>query len=125
MSTTPARDKASAVLWLAAGETKRAAAEAAGVSPNTITEWLRNPVFASEVEKARTLYGERPQDARALLDHLDGVAARLAPKGAPTVDVEGVRVRVSVPPGASPRKRERLIGQAIARGLRARWEAES
>ncbi|MER6557234.1 helix-turn-helix domain-containing protein [Streptomyces sp. NPDC001027] len=125
MNPTPARDRASAVLWLAAGQTKRAAAEAAGVSPNTITEWLRNPVFAGEVEATRALYSERPQDARALLKHLDGVAARLAPKCAPTVDAGGVPVRVSMPPGTSPRKRERLIGRAIARGLRAAREAES
>ncbi|WP_435613799.1 helix-turn-helix domain-containing protein [Streptomyces sp. 1222.5] len=57
----------SAVLWLAAGKSQRAAAEAAGVSPGTVAQWRR--------------------DGRELLAQLDEVEKRLTP-AAPARRVE-------------------------------------
>lgn len=123
MTATHPRNKASAVLWLAAGKSQRAAAEAAGVSPGTVSQWLRNRVFAEEVERTRTVWAEKSKDGLALLDHLEEVERRLTPS--PTVRVEGggSRVSVSIPAGASRRKAEQLTARAIARGLLAAREA--
>lgn len=124
MTATPPRDKASAVLWLAAGKSQKAAAEAAGVSPGTVREWRRDPVFVAEVERLRPVWEQQP-DGRALLAQLEEVERRLTP--APPVAVEGdrFRVTVSIPPGASARKVEQLTARAIARGMRAVREARS
>ncbi|WNZ11484.1 helix-turn-helix domain-containing protein [Streptomyces sp. 11x1] len=124
MTATNPRDKASAVLWLAAGKSQRAAAEAAGVAPGTVGRWRRDPVFAAEVERMRAVWVEKSNDGLALLDHMDEVERRLRP-GSP-VRVEGGRwhVTVSIPSGASARRVERLTARAIARGMRALREAE-
>lgn len=125
MAATHPRDKASAVLWLAAGKSQKAAAEAAGVSAGTVATWLKNPAFVAEVETTRAVYSQKPQDGRALVDHLGEVAERLAPQ-APQRLVDGsIRVPVAVPAGASPRQQERAVARAIARGLRVAREAES
>lgn len=125
MTATHPRNKANAVLWLAAGKSQRAAAQAAGVSPGTVSQWLRNPVFAEEVERTRAAWAEKSQDGLALLDHLEEVEQRLAPKSAVRVEGGGFRVTVSIPAGASKRKAEQLTARALARGLRAVREAES
>lgn len=125
MTTTHPRNKAAAVLWLAAGKSQKAAAETAGVSPGTVSQWLRNPTFAAEVEKTRAVYEQKPQDGAALLAHLDEVEKRLTPEPAVRVDGARFRVRVEVPAGASRRKVEQITARAIARGLRAVREAES
>ncbi|MFF9153834.1 helix-turn-helix domain-containing protein [Streptomyces sp. NPDC014846] len=105
MTATPARDKVSAVLWLAAGKSQRAAAEAAGVSPGTVAQWRRDPVFAAEVERIRRAWEEQPQDGRELLAQLDEVEARLTP-------------------AASTRRVEKQLARAVARGLRTVREAD-
>ncbi|MFE5218406.1 MULTISPECIES: helix-turn-helix domain-containing protein [unclassified Streptomyces] len=99
MTATPARDKVSAVLWLAAGKSQRAAAEAAGVSPGTVAQWRRDPVFAAEVERIRGAWEEQPRDGRELLAQLDEVEKRLTP-------------------AAPARRVEKRAMRAIARGLR-------
>ncbi|MFD8739399.1 helix-turn-helix domain-containing protein [Streptomyces sp. NPDC059618] len=125
MTATHPRHKASAALWLAAGKSRRAAAEAAGVSAGTVSQWLRDPAFVAEVERTRPVYERKPQDGAALMAHLAEVEQRLTPT--PPVRGEGgaIRVRLSVPAGASARQREKLTARAIARGLRAVREAES
>ncbi|QFZ74003.1 helix-turn-helix domain-containing protein [Streptomyces fagopyri] len=125
MTATHPRHKASAVLWLAAGKSQRAAAEAAGVSPSTVRQWVTDPVFVAEVESTRVVYSQKPQDGRALVEHLAEVEARLAPQGPERLRDGSVRVPVAVPAGASPRQQERAVARAIARGLRVAREAES
>ena len=118
------RDKAMAVLQLAAGRSQSAAAVAAGVSAGTVARWRRVPVFAAEVVRTRVVWERGSRDAGALLEHLEGVERALA--SASAVRVEGGRfhVTVSVPPGVSARQVERATARAIARGLRAVREAE-
>ncbi|MEU6373939.1 helix-turn-helix domain-containing protein [Streptomyces sp. NPDC046909] len=125
MSTTHPRDKASAVLWLAAGRSQRAAAEAAGVSPGTVAQWRRDPVFAAEVERIRRIWEQDSKDWPGLLAELDEVERRLTPTPAVAVEGDRWRVTVTVPPGASARKVEQLTARAIARGLRAARGARS
>ncbi|MEU5195230.1 helix-turn-helix domain-containing protein [Streptomyces scabiei] len=117
MTATHPRNKANAVLWLAAGKSQRAAAAAAGVSPGTVSQWLRNRVFAEEVERMRTVWAEKSKDGQALLDHLEEVERRLTPS--PTVRVEGggSRVVVSIPASASPARRRRLLARGIAKAM--------
>lgn len=119
------RDKASAVRWLAAGKSRRAAAEAAGVSVGTVAVWLRSSAFVAEVEAARVLYSQRPQDGRALVEHLAEVEVRFARPGPVRLRGGGVRVPVTFPAGAAPRQQERAVARALARGLRVAREAES
>lgn len=125
MSPTPPRHRASAVLSLAAGQTKRAAAEAAEVSATTIATWLKDRTFAAEVTRARALYREKSGDGRALLDLHDDIEQRLTPQPAVVVEGGTFHTVVTIPADASPRQRERLTARAIARGLRAVREAES
>jgi transcriptional regulator with XRE-family HTH domain len=47
--------RAAVIEALLAGETQAGAAIAAGVSRRTVSRWLRDPAFAAELEKARTL----------------------------------------------------------------------
>ncbi|WP_432020067.1 helix-turn-helix domain-containing protein [Streptomyces sp. 1222.5] len=123
MTTTRPRDKASAVLWLAAGQSQRAAADAAGVSAGTVARWRRDPVFAAEVERIRRIWERDSRDWPGLLAELDEVERRLTPASAAAVEGDRWRVTVTVPPGASARKVEQLTARAIARGLRAVREA--
>lgn len=125
MIATPAHDKVSALLWLAGGKSNRVAAEAAGVSPSTVATWKRDPVFAAELDAVRAVYEQNPQDGRALVERLEQAEQRLTRKGPVAIGAGGTRVRVSIPPGASPRKTERLIARGIAQGLRAAREAGS
>lgn len=124
MSATNPRDKASAVLWLAAGKSQRAAAEAAGVSPGTVRLWRRDPVFVAEVERTRAVWAEKSKDGQALLDHMDEVERRLRPVSAVRVEGGRFHVTVSIPSGSSRRRAEQLTARAIARGLRAVREGD-
>lgn len=117
MTATHPRNKASAVLWLAAGKSQRAAAQAAGVSPGTVSQWRRDPTFAEEVERTRAVYAEKSQDGLALLDHLEEVEQRLTPMSAVRVEGGGARVTVSIPAGASPARRRRLLARGLAKAL--------
>lgn len=118
------RDKAMAVLQLAAGQSVSAAAVAAGVCAGTVARWRRDPVFAAEVVRMRVVWERESRDGEALLEHLEGVERVLAPVGA-RVGADGrFRVTVSIPAGASVRQVERATARAIARGWRLAREAE-
>jgi transcriptional regulator with XRE-family HTH domain len=125
MSATHPRKKATAVLWLAAGKSMTAAAEAAGVSAGTVSRWRKDRVFAAEVEATRAVYGQKPQDGAALLEHLEQVERRLSPPAPEVTEGGGFRVQVAIPPGSSPRRVEQLTARAIAKGLRAARRAQS
>ncbi|MFF2384063.1 hypothetical protein [Streptomyces sp. NPDC058108] len=128
MTINTAAAKKTALLWLAAGRTTSVAAEAAGVRPSTVSSWRRNPVFAEELAAVKAVYEQRPQDADALMRRLEEAEQRFARKpGGITVEGSSARVHISVPAGATPRERERLVARGMARGiarvLRERGEA--
>lgn len=125
MTTTPSHRKAAAVMWLAAGKSQRAAAEAAGVASATVSQWRRDPVFAAEVERARAVWEQEPRDGRALMARLAEIEERLTPALAARAGGRRVRVQVSIPPRASARKIDQITARVIAAGLRAAREAES
>uniref|UniRef100_A0AAU1I1H0 Helix-turn-helix domain-containing protein n=1 Tax=Streptomyces sp. NBC_00180 TaxID=2903632 RepID=A0AAU1I1H0_9ACTN len=120
MTATRPRDKATAVLWLAAGRSQRAAAEAAGVSAGTVREWRKNTVFAGEVERIRLVWERQSRDWPALLAELEEVERRLSPAGARVDESGRFHVTVSIPSGASARTVEQLTACAIARGSAGR-----
>lgn len=124
MSTTPVRDKVSALLALAGGATNKAAAEAAGVSPGTVACWKRKPEFAAALADLRAVVARKPFDAVAVMAAADAAEERLTP--ASPVRVEGGRwhVTVEIPSGASARRVEQLTARAIARGMTALRKAE-
>ncbi|MGW7722190.1 hypothetical protein ACWGJ6_02380 [Streptomyces canus] len=119
MSATPANRRVSALLHLAGGKSNRAAAEAAEVSPSTVADWKRDPVFASELAAVKALYEADPRDTEAVLARLSEAEKRLRPKGSVVTEGGAVQVQVCIPVGTSPAKAERLTARAIARGLRA------
>lgn len=115
MTIPNARAKVSAVLWLAGGKSQAAAAEAAGVSPSTISTWRKDPVFAAEVEATRLVYEHKPQDGAALMARLDEAEKRLTPA---TPSASGPRtVQVRVRPGESKARVRERVARAIGRDV--------
>ncbi|MEU9245683.1 helix-turn-helix domain-containing protein [Streptomyces sp. NPDC048385] len=100
-----------AILPLVAGQSQRAVAESVGVHPSTVRAWLKDPLFADELAKVREVAARKPLDAGAVLVAMDEAAVRLGarPAGAPVV--------VSIPAGASARRRRRLLAQGVARAV--------
>ncbi|MEU5892521.1 helix-turn-helix domain-containing protein [Streptomyces sp. NPDC047461] len=115
MATTNVQAKVSALMWLAAGKSQRAAAEAAGVSPGTVSAWCRQPAFAEELAALRTLYGQKPFDGAALMDRLAEAEKRLAPARSAKERVRKVRVRV--PAGAPAEEVRAQARRAVARAV--------
>jgi hypothetical protein len=114
MTSASRPDKTTALLWLAAGKTNRVAAEAAGASPSTVSEWRKNPAFAEELAALTELYGRKPLDGTALLARLEEARDRLAPPAS----TGGVRkVRVRVPAGTSQAEVRRRVARAAVRSL--------
>ncbi|MCX4699528.1 hypothetical protein [Streptomyces sp. NBC_01373] len=113
MSTTPAKRKADALLWLAGGKSNRVAAEAAGVAVSTVAAWKRDRVFAAELVAVRAVYEQVPRDAGVVLARLEEAERRLDPSGR----VAGDPVVVSIPSGASPRRRRQLLARGIVEAL--------
>lgn len=113
MTTSHARSKVSALLWLAGGKSNRVAAEAAGVAPSTIAAWKKDPVFAAELAAVTEAYQARPQDAQLLLDRLDQAEQRFRPDARDGT----VHVRVTVPAGATTQQRRKAVARGLARGI--------
>ncbi|MDW4904456.1 helix-turn-helix domain-containing protein [Streptomyces sp. ADMS] len=109
MTSTNRRAQADALLPLAAGRSQAAVAREVGVSRSTVAAWLRNPVFAREVARLRPLWEAKPLDTAALLAASIEAADRVNPPAGPVV--------VSIPAGASPRRRRQLLAKGIAKAL--------
>ncbi|QQM41986.1 hypothetical protein [Streptomyces liliifuscus] len=100
-----------ALLPLAGGKSNKAVAEEVGVNPATIGTWKKDPAFACELARIKELVDRKPMDAHAVLAAVTESSARLNPPAGPVV--------VSIPAGASARRRRQLIGRAVARALEA------
>jgi hypothetical protein len=125
MTASSVRQKVDALLLLAGGSSNRAAADAAGVAPGTISAWRKNPVFAAELATVKAVVERRPIDADAVMAALVEAAARLAPPG-PQVAADGsFRVTVTIPADASPRTRQQIMARALARGIAAAARGQS
>lgn len=112
MTNTNLTAKANAVLPLAQGLSRKEVAEQVGVAPSTVTAWLRNPAFAQEVAKVKAVIEVKPLDPDKVLAELQASHDRI--RGG---DRRPGVVTVSIPAGASPRRRQRLIGRAVAKAL--------
>ncbi|WP_078622769.1 helix-turn-helix domain-containing protein [Streptomyces prunicolor] len=108
MSRVDPAKRVDAILPLVAGQSQRAVAESVGVHPSTIRAWLKDPVFVRELDLVRELAARKPLDAEAILVAMDEVQARLCGSGP---------VTVVIPPGASPRRRRKLLAGGIAQAL--------
>ena len=111
---TPVRRKVDALRALASGKSQRQAAEGAGVSPRTVSGWCREPAFAQELAALREVVERRPVDGNAIMAQLADAEARLTPARPPARPA-----RLTLPSGATPRRRQRFVDQVIGAGLAA------
>lgn len=118
MTASSVRQKVDALLLLAGGSSNRAAADAAGVAPGTISAWRKNSVFAAELATVKAVVEQRPIDADAVMAALDAAEDRLSPPG-PRLVAGRIQVEVRVPAYASPRTRQQIVARALARGMAA------
>ena len=113
-AATPARRRVAALLALATGKTVGQAATAAGVTAPTIGRWRQEPAFAQELTDLREVVDRRPLDGDAVMAQLAEAEARLTPARPPA------RARpLTLPAGASPRRRRQFLDQVIEAGLAA------
>ncbi|MFF5009640.1 hypothetical protein ACFY3G_43285 [Streptomyces phaeochromogenes] len=110
MTRTDPRKRVDALLPLVSGKSRRAVAEDVGVHPGTIGSWLKDPVFAGELERVREAASREPLDVEAVMAAVDEASARLCGGGP---------VTVTIPSTASPRRRRQLLARGIARALEA------
>jgi hypothetical protein len=115
MSTTDLSRKADAVMSLARGLSRKEVAEQAGVAPSTVSAWLRNPAYAAEVAALKAVIEVKPLAPAKVLEALQACHDRI--RG----PVPGT-VTVSIPAGASARKRRQLLARGIARALSDRGQ---
>lgn len=103
------RKRVDALLPLAGGMSQRAVAVEVGVASGTVGKWLKDPAFVRELGRIRELAARKPLDVEAVMAAVDEAAVRLG--AGPVV--------VSIPAGASPRRRRQLLAGGIARALEA------
>ncbi|MCW2899688.1 MAG: hypothetical protein JWO67_1953 [Streptosporangiaceae bacterium] len=112
MSMTDQRKKSQAALLLASSASYREIAEQVGVSTGTLRTWRRQPEFAAAVEEVRQIMraGGRtgPELHAAVSEVLDRLTPPVRPPGT---------VSVSIPAGASPARKRRLVARALARAM--------
>lgn len=114
-----ARPKVDALLALASGKSQRRAAIAAGVSPGTVSRWMKTIDFEQELADLKAVVERRPIDGGAIMRQLDEAEERLGPPR-PRVDAAGRRhVLVAVPASASPKRRRQIIADALANSMAA------
>lgn len=109
--------KADAVLALAMGQSKAAAARHAEVSTSTLGRWLAEPAFVEEVERLRPLATARPVDGGALVAAVEECRGRL--RGFAVNGPSSVTTYIRIPADATPAQARRIKQRAYARALAA------
>ncbi|WP_326787856.1 helix-turn-helix domain-containing protein [Streptomyces sp. NBC_00151] len=102
--------KRDAVLLLAGGASVRRTAAEVGVGEGTVRAWKRRPEFVAAVAEVVALVREGERAGAELVEAVSEVLNRL------DGDARGV-VTVSIPVGASPRRRRQLLARGIAKAL--------